>query len=227
MFISHFATGLGFYLQKKGSKLAFFLLVLGTQIADILWGLFTLLDIEGGFTNGSVEYNSFDFPWSHSLVMMIVWSILYGFATQWYVLQKNPELTGFGLISGISVFSHWVLDFIVHGDDMLVFPTGPDTTVPSLHLWDYPLVSFFLELLIVGVLFYYYWSNHDEEGFKASKKPFAMLGFMVFVHVSTYLPTFDDTPAEDVASEVGALVLIMILLITAVMTWLHPLSEDS
>lgn len=226
MFISHFATGLGFHMQKKGSKLTFFLLVLGTQIADVLWGLFTLLNIEGGFTNGSVEYNLFDVPWSHSLFMMIVWSILYGFSTQWYVLQKNPELTGFGLISGLSVFSHWILDFIVHGDDMLVFPAGPDTTVPSLHLWEFPYVSFFLELLIVGALFYYYWSNHDEPEFKDSQRPFAMLGFMVVIHVFGYLPTFDDTPAEDVASGVGAFVIILILLITAVMAWLHPVSQD-
>ena len=92
MFVGHFANGLAFHARKPGGKLTFFILVLGTQIADLLWGLFTVLGFEGGFSGGSVEHNYFDIPWSHSLLMMIVWSILYGFGTNYYVQQKYPDI---------------------------------------------------------------------------------------------------------------------------------------
>ncbi len=226
MFISHFATGLGFYMKQKGSKLTFFILVLGTQLVDVLWGLFTVLDIEGGRSNGNVKHNFFDFPWSHSLLMVIVWSVLYGLATQWYLLRSNPELNNFAILSGSSVFSHWILDFIVHNDDMLIVPISSDRVVPSLYLWEFPMVTFFLEILIVGVFWYYYWSNHGGEEFEASKKPFIALGLMLLLHVVTYLATFADDKAVEVKAADGISVFVLLLLIPAVMTWLHPVSTD-
>ena len=104
MFIGHFATGLAFYIKKSGGKLTFFILVLGTQFADLLWGLFTLIGIEGGFSGGSVKHNNFDIPWSHSLLMIVFWSVLYGFSTNYFVNKKYSDVSNFHLVQGYRFF---------------------------------------------------------------------------------------------------------------------------
>ncbi len=66
MFIGHFAVG---FAAKRGAKRA----SLGTYVAaalflDILWPVstaFTALDYVG-------------YPWSHSLLMAVVWSLVFG-----------------------------------------------------------------------------------------------------------------------------------------------------
>ena len=51
--------------------------------------------------------------WSHSLFMSIVWSILAGLVA--YLIFKDCRS---GLILGVVVLSHWMLDFIVHASDL-------------------------------------------------------------------------------------------------------------
>lgn len=221
MFIAHYATGLAFHMRKPGGKLTFFILVLGTQFVDLLWGLFVLLDIEGGFSGGSVEHNNFDVPWSHSLLMVALWAVVYGFGTDFYIKQKFPELNNFALISGLSVFSHFILDFIVHGDDIRYIPTN-DSTVPSLKLWEYPVVAFLFELAIVIVVWYFYWqflSERDEIG--ESKKPYIMLAVFGVLHLINYLPSFTDGEGSEADATAGFAVLIMIPLIAWITTVLH------
>lgn len=222
MFIGHYASGLAFYMQKPAGKITFFILVLGTQFVDLLWGLFTLLGFEGGISGGSVEHNYFDIPWSHSLLMMVVWSVLYGFGTNYFVKQKYPELTNFKLLSSLSVFSHWVLDFIVHNDDMRILPTTKQT-IPSLYLWEFPMVTFVLELAIIAVAWYLYWKQlESKEGLTAAKNPLIMLILMVVLHILGYLPTFSDTEGSEVEPSLGIVVMIMIFVIAVLMTWVHP-----
>lgn len=223
MFIGHYATGLAFHIRKPEGKLTFFILVLGTQFVDILWGLFTLLGFEGGISGGSVEHNYFDIPWSHSLLMMVVWSVLYGFGTNFYVKQKYPDLNNFALLAGLSVFSHWILDFIVHNDDMRVLPTD-DMTVPSLYLWEYPVVTFFVELvIIVGSWEYYLRGLKKSEGSEFTrKKPLMMAGLLLFLHIVNFLPSFSDADGSEADATLGAVLMIAIVLIAAVMAWIHP-----
>ncbi|HZW04911.1 MAG TPA: hypothetical protein VFF68_13340, partial [Anaerolineaceae bacterium] len=79
---------------------------------DILWGIFFLLGLD------SMEYA----PWSHSLVMAAAWSAALGALAALVYRHRRT-----GLIIGLVVFSHWVLDFITH-------PMGIGNTVRDLPL---------------------------------------------------------------------------------------------
>jgi len=148
---------------------------------------------------------------------------IYGYGTNYYVQQKFSEMNNFGLISGFSVFSHWILDFIVHNDDMRIIPTS-DQTLPSLYLWEYPLASFIVELVIIITAWEYYLSGlKSSQGINLTrKKPLILVGLLTFLHIVNFLPTFSDADGSEAEPGLGIVVMIMILVIATLMTWLHP-----
>ena len=156
--------------------------------------------------------------------MMIVWSILYGFGTNYYVQQKYMDINNINIIAGLSVFSHFVLDFVVHNDDMRIIPTS-DTSFPTLYLWEYPTVTFILEfVIIIGSWEYYLKGLKTSQGSDFSRKrPLILLGLLSLLHIVFYLPSFsDDAEGSDADSMLGVSVMILILGIAALMAWAHP-----
>ena len=67
-------------------------------------------------------------PWSHGLLMSIVWSLLVGGIA--CLISRKVRLSG---MLGLVVFSHWVLDFVVHPADLPLLP-GASPKV-GLGLW--------------------------------------------------------------------------------------------
>src|SRR5260370_10601174 len=69
--------------------------------------------------------------------------------------KSVPKLHTWGaavLVAG-AVFSHWVLDFVVHRPDL---PLYDNTAKVGLGLWTYPMPAFLLEagVLFGGILLY-------------------------------------------------------------------------
>jgi hypothetical protein len=83
-------------------------------------------------------------------VAAIFWScaavIVYQFVTR-------PSRWRASFVVGLAVFSHWVLDFIVHQPDL---PLYGDSVKVGLGLWNAPALAFGLEaaLLFGGMWFY-------------------------------------------------------------------------
>jgi hypothetical protein len=50
-------------------------------------------------------------------------------------------------VLGLAVFSHWVLDFVVHRPDL---PLYDDTAKVGLGLWNFPAIAFGLEALLLA-----------------------------------------------------------------------------
>jgi hypothetical protein len=95
--------GFGFAAKPIAPKVNLVVLLIATELIDILWGLFYFTGID----RGSVGIDSS--PWSHSLFMSLVWSVLAALvATRIYHDRRS------GLVIGLLVFSHWVIDFITH-----------------------------------------------------------------------------------------------------------------
>ncbi len=67
-------------------------------------------------------------PWSHGLMMSIVWAVLA--ATIAYLLYKDRRTA---IIIGMVVISHWILDFIVHPPELPLILTG--SPMVGLGLW--------------------------------------------------------------------------------------------
>ncbi len=154
-------------------------------------GHFVLLGIEKArIVPGITPINPLDFyymPYTHSLVAVILWSIAasagYGLITKQHTWQAATTV-------GLVVFSHWVLDFIVHRANL---PLYADTFKVGLGFYYFPAAALALEvgLLYVGLLFYLGTtkplSSVGRYGMMAFS--FVLLGLLAFVSFAPPLPS--------------------------------------
>jgi membrane-bound metal-dependent hydrolase YbcI (DUF457 family) len=150
MFIGHFAVG--FAGKRAAPRASLPALLFAALFADILWPVLVALGIEKVVIKpGSTAYTPLEFvsyPWSHSLLMLIIWGVLLG-----ALFRNRPDGRRTGLVLAILVVSHWVLDWITHRPDMPLWPGGP---VTGLDLWQSVLATMIVEIpmFIVGVMIY-------------------------------------------------------------------------
>jgi membrane-bound metal-dependent hydrolase YbcI (DUF457 family) len=131
MFLGHFAVGL--IAKPAAPRVSLPVLLVAPQLLDVLWPIFVSAGIEEVHIKpGITRVMALDLvhiPWSHSLVMTIVWSLLFGLG----YLALRGDRRG-ALILGLCVASHWVLDYATHRPDMPLSP-GSDVRV-GLGLWN-------------------------------------------------------------------------------------------
>ena len=130
MFVGHLAVAMG-------AKSAEPRLPLGAAVAaafglDLLWPVLLLSGAESVQVHkGDTAFTNLAFvsyPWSHSLLTVVGWSGLTAAIT--HRVFKSWRV---GVILGLLVFSHWVLDYITHRPDLPLWPGGP---VAGLGLWN-------------------------------------------------------------------------------------------
>lgn len=150
MFIGHYGVGLA--AKKPAKTISLGTLFLAAQWLDLIWPILVLLNIEHVVIEpGNTQLTPLDFtyyPFSHSLLFVLGWSIVLGVV--YYFIKKNKRNA---LIVGLLVLSHWVLDLLVHRPDLPLIPGGPYV---GLGLWNIPLVAVILEFLIYigGIVLY-------------------------------------------------------------------------
>lgn len=86
-------------------------LILGTCVLDILWVAFWAIGLE---TSPAYHGPGAHPPyWDHSLLMAVVWSVLFGLLAFWLARRSRRPIR-IAIVFGLMVFSHWVLDWITH-----------------------------------------------------------------------------------------------------------------
>jgi hypothetical protein len=125
------------------------------QLLDFLWAPFVLLGIEKvRMVPGITATNSLDLyymPYTHSLAGALVWS---GLAALLYKVASGAKASRAAvLVVAFAVFSHWILDLIVHRPDLAIYD---DTWKVGFGLWNYRGLEFVLEIAILvgGIVFY-------------------------------------------------------------------------
>ena len=96
--------GVGLAAKRVAPKAPLGVLLLAATVIDVLCGVFMLTGIEGIDASGASSI-----PWSHGLFMGVVWSLA-GFAVTFLISRDRRT----GIVVGLLVFSHWVLDWISH-----------------------------------------------------------------------------------------------------------------
>jgi len=97
--LGHFAVGLA--AKPVAPKVPLGALLLTTEILDIFAVVLTFAGIEGAAGAGN--------PWSHGLFMSVAWSVVAALLAA--CLYRNYRA---GVVVGVLVLSHWVLDLISH-----------------------------------------------------------------------------------------------------------------
>jgi len=188
MFVGHY--GVSFAAKKAEPALPLWVLFIAVQLLDVLWAPFVLLGIEKvrivpGFT-ASNPLDLYYMPYTHSLLAAIGWSIVSFLAYRFAVRSAAPRAAA---IVGLAVFSHWVLDFLVHRPDL---PLYDNTAKVGLGLWNLPAVALGLEaLLLFGAMWLY---------LRHTARRTAMLVFgVVMLAIQVYV-FFGPPPSSDKAA---------------------------
>ncbi len=137
----HFA--IAFAAKPAAPRLPLWLLLVATEILDLLAFGFMAIGIEHGAPNPELA-------WSHGLFMSVVWSAVAGVIA--FLFSRDRKLS---IILGLVVFSHWVLDFISHSLDLPLLFNG--SLLVGLGLESSLIVGIVMELglLAVGIAIYF------------------------------------------------------------------------
>lgn len=223
MFIGHFAVGMaGKRLAPKASLPVLFL---AAQFADTLWPILVAARFETvRIVPGDTKFTPLEFvsyPWSHSLLMLIVWGLLFGYV----YLRRTGDVRGSRVIAGL-VVSHWVLDFITHRADMPVWPGGPKV---GLSLWSHPTANIVLEVLLFGAGVAIYEGTTKGKNKRGQISFWLMVLFLVFI----YAMSSGGTPPPNLRTLVTITLALMIVMLA--LAWYvdrnrtleHPESSQS
>ncbi len=201
MFVGHYAAALA--LKRVEGMAPLGLLFLGVQFVDILFFPFVLMGIERmnispGFTE-STHFELVFMPYTHSLVASLLWA---GMATGLAYLVLRPRRLSVALAVGAAVFSHWVLDLLVHTPDLPLFR---DSGIKlGLGLWNYAAITFTLEAILLIVALWLYMSSTTA----VRDARVARFGMPIFVAVLVALNVyniFGPPPADFMAVFVPAM----------------------
>ncbi|SFJ03493.1 hypothetical protein SAMN02799624_03108 [Paenibacillus sp. UNC496MF] len=153
MFAGHF--GLAAAVKAADKRTPMWALMLGTQLLDVAFVPLLLsgretIDtvVEGGGYGGSLIHADY----THSLAGALLIAALAAWLCGRFLGRRS------GIVVGLVVFSHWLLDLLVHRPDLPILP-GNLGGLPllGLGLWTHPAASAALEgaLIAGGFLLYF------------------------------------------------------------------------
>jgi hypothetical protein len=207
MFVGHYAVALAAKTVEPRAKLWTY--VAAVQLLDIGWGGLVAAGVEKVRIDPALPGSPLDLyfmPYTHSLIGALAWSAAALILTR--LALRLPWRAA--LFVGLAVFSHWLLDLLVHRPDLEVWAGQAKL---GLGLWNYPLPEMALELGLVGIAGAALVAARKTAGDKA----WPVIGFLAFLTalqmVASAMP-FNDNPLAT-----GALVVFVYGLATAV-AWL-------
>lgn len=204
MFTGHYSFS--FAGKSAERRIPLWLLFLAVQWIDVMWSIFVFLGIEKvRIVPGITASNALDLyymPYTHSLLGVLCWSLL-----AYVVCQLVPSLRGVrtGLILAAAVFSHWILDLIVHRPDLALYDSVGKM---GFGLWNYRGAAFALEMFLLfgGAAMLYRTAAHRGR----------LIGFVIFLAALQIFGTFFfPPPPSDHAAAMTALVSYIVLALVA------------
>jgi hypothetical protein len=145
VFVGHYAAA--FAAKTIAPKAPLWTLAAAAQLVDIGWSAFIMAGIEHASVDPSLPGSSFvlyDMPWTHSLPGALAWSL--GAALLARLLLRTSW--NVSALIGAVVFSHWLLDLLVHRPDLALWPGGQAV---GLGLWNYPVPEEIVEMGLLAI----------------------------------------------------------------------------
>lgn len=207
MFVGHYAAALAARAAEPRAPLWTY--VLGCQVLDVAWSGLIMAGVEKASVDptlpGSVLVLS-HMPYTHSLPAAVLWSVAVGAGLM--LLLKLPKRAG--VFIGLAVFSHWILDFLVHRPDLPLLWDGPKV---GLSWWNYPVPEQVLEmgLLALGASLWGWRRGKEGRDWKAAP---AFVAFLLFLQL---VPMMSPMGSDRLA--MGGMALVAYL-VTCVAAWM-------
>ncbi|MCR8656630.1 hypothetical protein [Paenibacillus endoradicis] len=213
MFIGHYSVS--FISKKYEPQIPLWVLFLAVQFVDIIWSLFIFTGIEKATISHEASgspLNLIYMPYTHSLLGAIFWSGIAFLIIKYIPILKNRSFKK-AIIVSLAVFSHWLLDVIVHSADL---PLWLNNYKIGLGLYDHAFISFSLEviLLLIGFLFYV--------AVTSGKKKVGVYGLYIFMIVIILFGINSVWGIKPPSSQIAAGFLLFCYIFFAIITaWIE------
>lgn len=200
--------GIGFALKRLNTGINLAVLFVAVQLVDIFWTIFVLLGIEQvRIAPGIVASSPLEFvyyPFTHSLLAFILWAILGFLAFLLIPFRYRGRKIVAAAIIALGVFSHFVLDLIVHAPDLPL--AGQASPKMGLGLWNNVWLSIIVEfaIFIGGLLLYL--SATRGRGFWSR---YGVIIFAVLLAVFQLMGSFAPPPTNARQVAIGGLALYL------------------
>lgn len=221
MFAGHIGVALAAARAEPRVNLG--LLVAAALLLDILLWLFVLCGWETVVIPADFAVThqpEFVFPYSHGLLGSVAWST--SAAASALLLRRNPGAMKprAGLLIAGVVFSHWLLDALVHRPELPI--TGAASPHLGLGLWnDMPLaLAVEAALMLAGVFLYF-----PACGLARPKK--IALGLLVGLLLAFTVAGMTVAPPPPSDTAMAASSLATIVIVCALMGWLGRGARES
>lgn len=145
MFVGHYAASLAAKAIEPRAPLWTY--VVGAQLIDIGWGALVMAGVEKVRIDPTLPGSSLDLyhmPFTHSLPAVTLWSLAAALAVR-FALRLPVRAAVF---VGLAVFSHWILDLVVHRPDLELWFGGEKV---GLGLWNYPVPEQAVEIGLLAL----------------------------------------------------------------------------
>jgi hypothetical protein len=206
MFIGHYGPALAAKPAQKAIPL--WLLFVAVQWMDFCWAALILLGVEKasivpGFTQGSA-LDLYFMPYTHGLLGAGLLALSFGLVCALFF--KESKSLVIAILAG-AVFSHWLLDLVVHLPDL---PLAGDHMKVGFGLWRHVAISLPLELILLvgGALIY-------AKSLPSPRGRIAFWAFVAFMAVFQLYANFGPPPASSQIEAVTALVAYTVLALMA------------
>ena len=150
MFVGHLGVGLA--LKKVAPGINLGVLLFATLFLDVLLGFFVLAGFEQVIvpdTYSQLHYLHFIFPYSHSLIAVVVWSLIaFGVTYLGWIGDTHSKIKASVAISA-AIFFHWICDWVEHPPQLPV--AGDNSKMLGLGLWNNLTTALTLEVVLVAV----------------------------------------------------------------------------
>ena len=206
MFIGHLGAGLALkHFDKKTNLAWFFVSVL---FPDLLLWIFVLLGVEEVIVPvnfDKLHYLKFFFPYSHSLLGTIVWSILVYVAAD--VITKRRKTA---ILMGAGVLSHFLFDIFVHTPDLSVF--GNNSVLLGLGLWNSIYIALLVELVFYFTGLYIYLKGTKGLAFGGKFGMYIFSGLLIAAAFISQVLSPEPLDGKEVAGSALLSVILVILI---------------
>lgn len=203
MFVGHY--GVGFAARRLYPSVPLWVFFVAVQLLDVIWAPLIMLGIERvRIVPGITASNPLDLyymPYTHSLVAAASWSVAVWLG--WRVARRDGAATGAAIAVGLAVFSHWILDAVVHRPDL---PLYDNTAKVGLGLWNLPGPAFALEsLLLIGGVAVYLRAGAARRG-----ATWALAAIMLLVHAIAFFGAPPATPLMAALMALGSYIVLAV-----------------
>jgi len=210
MFAGHYAAAIA--AKAVEPRAPMWTLIAGAQLVDIGWGALVMTGIEHGRIDPTLPGSALvleHMPFTHSLPAAIAWSLAAALLSRYALRLVWPAAIAIAAV----VFSHWLLDLIVHRPDLELYPQGPKL---GFALWDLEVVEQAVEIGLIAITGIF-WSAQRTRAGQPAWPAAAFITLLVAVQIIAML-----MPAEaaDSVAASGAMALPTYLVLAVVAAFL-------